>query len=309
MADMWDLGRLQAVHAVAVHGSISRAAAALGYTPSAVSQQIAKLERETRVELLERSPGRVALTPAALVLAEAAREVLAVLERAGTRLEQQRDRPFGRFTVAGFPTAVRGLLPAVLGDLAAYPDLECRLLEGDPHRVLESVEAGEADLGVIHDWHNTPLKAPASLIVREIGRDVADLLLPEGHPLAGRDRLEAAELLGERWISQRPGTMCHDWLVRTFDELGAGPDIRFVVEEFQSQAGLVAAGMGVAFAPRLGRGPLPAGVRSAQLAPEPWRTVFAVWRVSADGRPAIEAAVRSMRDRWPVAAGSGGTPT
>lgn len=284
---------------MAVHGSISRAAAALGYTPSAVSQQIAKLERETRVELLERSPGRVALTPAALVLAEAAREVLAVLERAETRLEQQRDRPSGRLVVAGFPTAVRGLLPAVLGDLGAHPDLECRLLEADPHRVMELVEAGEVDVGVIHDWHNTPLKTPAALIVQEIGRDVGDLLLPESHPLSGKPRLGAAELLGERWISQREGTMCHDWLVRTFDELGATPDIRFQVDEYQSQMELLSAGMGIAFVPRLGRGPLPHNVRRVDLDPEPWRAVYAVWRTSADGRPAITAAVESMCGHWP----------
>lgn len=297
---MWDLGRLQAVHAVAVHGSISRAAAALGYTPSAVSQQIAKLERETRVELLERSPGRVALTPAALVLAEAAREVLAVLERAETRLEQQRDQPAGRLVVAGFPTAVRGLLPAVLADLAAHPDLDCRLLEADPHRVMEAVESGQADVGVIHDWHNTPLKPPASLIVERIGRDVGDLLLPEGHRLAHRDRLHPAELLGERWISQHEGTMCRDWLVRTFDELGATPDIRFEVDEYQSQLELLAAGMGVAVVPRLGRGAVPPGVRCVDLEPEPWRAVFAVWRCSADQRPAILAAVEAMRGRWPA---------
>ena len=296
---MWDLGRLQAVHAVAVHGSISRAAAALGYTPSAVSQQIAKLERETRVELLERSPGRVSLTPAALVLADAAREVLAVLERAETRLEQQRDRPAGRLVVAGFPTAVRGLLPAVLADLAAHPDLECRLLEADPHRVMEAVEAGEADVGVIHDWHNTPLKTPAALIVQEIGRDVGDLLLPERHPLSDKVRLSPAELLGERWISQREGTMCHDWLVRTFDELGTTPDIRYQVDEYQSQLELLSAGMGVAVVPRLGRGALPPGVRRVDLDPEPWRSVFVVWRTSADGRPAIAAAVESMRGHWP----------
>lgn len=92
---MLDLGRLRALHAVAVHGSVGAAAAALGYTPSAVSQQIAKLERETRTTLLERSGRGVRLTDDARQLADTAQQLMSLVEEAEVRLEERRGCPPG----------------------------------------------------------------------------------------------------------------------------------------------------------------------------------------------------------------------
>jgi DNA-binding transcriptional LysR family regulator len=97
---MLDLQRLRALHAVSVHGTVGAAAAALGYTPSAVSQQIAKLERETRTVLLERQGRGVRLTEHARHLADTAQELLAIVERAETELEERRGVPAGRLTIA-----------------------------------------------------------------------------------------------------------------------------------------------------------------------------------------------------------------
>ncbi|MFD9069697.1 LysR family transcriptional regulator, partial [Streptomyces lasiicapitis] len=131
---MLDLARLRALHAVAVHGTVGAAADALGYTPSAVSQQIAKLERETRTKLLERQGRGVALTDEAVRLADAARELLAIVERAETDLEERRGVPAGRLTVVAFASAARGLLPGTLAELARrHPALDARLTEVEPH--------------------------------------------------------------------------------------------------------------------------------------------------------------------------------
>ncbi|MFC1418882.1 LysR family transcriptional regulator [Streptacidiphilus cavernicola] len=307
---MLNLSRLQALQAVATHGSITGASAALGYTPSAVSQQIAKLERETRTELLERQGGRIFLTPAAHVLVGAARDVLFTLEQAEARLEEQRATPAGRLLMAGFPTACHGLLPAVLAALAEHRELDSRLVEADPHHVLELVVAGEADLGVVHDWHNTPLVLPASLSRARIGVDVADVLLPAGHRLSALVVLSPADLADERWISQQPGSMCHDWLQRTFAEEGVEPRIGYSVGEYQSQMALLAAGLGVALVPRLGRGLVPEGVQVAALHPRPWRRIWAVWRTPMSDRPAVRAALAALTDQWAAqgsAEPSGGT--
>lgn len=140
---MFDLNRLRALRAVATHGSVTGAAAALGYTPSAVSQQIAKLERETGSQLLDRQGGKVALTPAAWLLAEATDEVVAVLERTRSRLEEQRDQPTGRLMLAAFPTACRGFAAAALAGVATrHHALDCRLLESDPNRAISLVVRG-----------------------------------------------------------------------------------------------------------------------------------------------------------------------
>src|SRR5213076_2018870 len=154
---------------------------ALGYTPSAVSQQIAKLERETRTALLEREGRGVRLTDEALQLAETARELMAIMERAETGLEERRGVPAGRLTIAAFASAARGLLPGALADLAArHPALDTRLSEVDPHLSVDLVAKGAVDLVVAHDWDIAPLPAPAGVEQAVIGDDLCDLVVPAG---------------------------------------------------------------------------------------------------------------------------------
>ncbi|RLV09845.1 LysR family transcriptional regulator [Streptomyces griseocarneus] len=293
---MLDINRLRALHAVAVHGSISGAAAALGFTPSAVSQQIAKLERETRTALLDRHARHVTLTPAAEALAETARQVVALLEQAETGLEAQRRTPRGTLRLAAFPTACRSLVPGMLAELARqYDELDCRLVEADPSHALGLVTEGEVDMAIVHDWHNVSLVVPSALATYEIGEDVGDVLVHENHPMADRRGLTLDDLLDQRWISHSPGAMCHSWLERTFTDRGLRPDIAYYVEEFQSQIALVAAGVGAAVVPRLGRGPLPPDVRAIPLDPGPHRKIYAVWRRQTGSRPSVRAALSLLR--------------
>ncbi|GGZ57514.1 LysR family transcriptional regulator [Streptomyces inusitatus] len=298
-AGMLDLGRLRALHAVSVHGSVAAAATALGYTPSAVSQQITKLERETRTTLLERRGRGIALTDEARHLAATAQELLVIVERAEVRLEERRGRPTGRLTIAAFSSAARGLLPGVLAELGRlHPGLDARLTEVDPHLSVDLVVRGMTDLAVAHDWDIAPLPAPDGVEQVRIGDDLCDLLLPEGHRLVGRGAVRREELAGERWISQPPGTVCHDWLLRTLRSVGCEPDLVHLAEDNHTQLALVAAGLGIAVIPRMGRGPLPAGVVAVELDPVPRRRVYALWRVGASRRPSIVAAVRVMREMY-----------
>ncbi|MEV5337586.1 LysR family transcriptional regulator [Streptomyces sp. NPDC052676] len=297
---MLDLQRLRALHAVSVHGSVGAAAAALGYTPSAVSQQIAKLERETRTALLEREGRGVRLTPEAHRLVATAEQLLAIVERAETELEQRRGIPAGRLTIAAFASAARGLMPGVLADLAArHPALDARLTEADPHVTVGMVAKGAVDLAVVHDWDIAPLPVPPGVEQAVIGEDRCTLLVPEGHPFAGRERVRREELGDERWVCQPPGRVCHDWLVRTLRAAGHEPDIVHQADENPTLVALVAAGLGVTVIPRLGRGPLPAGVAEVPLDPTPVRRLYALWRTGAAGRPAIAETVRTLRDHWP----------
>lgn len=298
---MLDLARLRALHAVSVHGTVGAAAAALGYTPSAVSQQIAKLERETRTTLLERRGRGVALTDQALHLADAARELMAVIERAETELEERRGVPAGRVTIASFASAARGLLPAVLADLARrHPALDTRLCEIDPHLSVGLVAKGALDLAVVHDWDVVPMVTPPGVERAVIGDDTCDLVVPAGHRLAGRTSVRRRELTGERWICQPPGRVCHDWLLRTLRDAGCEPpDIAHQAEENPTLVALVAAGLGVALIPRLGRGPVPEGAVAVPLDPLPVRRLYALWRAGTSRRPAIAETVRALKAHWP----------
>ncbi|GGX64309.1 LysR family transcriptional regulator [Streptomyces minutiscleroticus] len=297
---MLDLHRLRALHAVSVHGTVGAAAAALGYTPSAVSQQIAKLERETRTVLLERQGRGVRLTDQAQHLAATAQELLAIVERAETELEERRGLPAGRLTIAAFASAARGLLPGVLADLAVrHPALDTRMTEIDPHLSVDLVAKGAVDLAVAHDWDIAPLPAPPGVDQAPIGDDPCDLLVPEGHPFAGRPSVRREDLRDQRWICQPPGRVCHDWLVRTLREAGCEPDIVHQADENPTLIALVAAGLGIALLPRLGRGPLPAGVVEVPLEPVPVRHLYALWRTGAARRPAIAETVATLRAHWP----------
>jgi len=303
---MLDLARLRALHAVYTHGSVGAAATALGYTPSAVSQQIAKLERETGTVLLERQGRGVALTDAAHLLVSTAQKLMAIVESAEVALEEQRGRPGGQLTVAAFPTAACGLLPPVLARLAReHPALDLRLTEVDSRQSVDLVARGVVDLAVAHDWDITPLPAPEGVEREVIGDDRCDVLLPAGHRLAGRASLSRADVARERWICQPPGSMCHAWLVRTLREAGTEPDMAFQSGEYATHVALVAAGLGIALVPRLGRGPLPEGVVVVPLVPAPVRSLYAVWRVGAARRPSIAVAVEMLRERWESASADG----
>ena len=290
---MIDLGRLRALHAVASYGTVLAAGDALHCTPSAVSQQLAKLERETGATLIEKDGRRLRLTEAGLMLAAHAERVLAAVDEAEAALAAHRDTVVGRLTVAAFATACRALLPYALHRLESeHPQLSTGLIEVNPHQGLEMLHRGHADLAVLDDWPEAALRYPDGITRTELGHDVADLLVPEGHRLAGTTTLAGLEK--ERWIATHAGDICHEWLIRVLP--GVRPD--FHVGEFATQLTLIAAGLGVAVIPRLARPPLPDGVRVVRVVPEPARQVVIAWREASAARPVIAAAVQALRESW-----------
>lgn len=293
---MIDVGRLRALDAVASYGTVLAASAALHCTPSAVSQQLGKLERETGTTLVEKDGRRLRLTAAGEVLAHHAARVLAALDEAESALAAQRDTVTGRVTVAAFATACRGLMPHALHRLAAdYPELRTGLVEGDPHSGLDRLQRGHVDLAVLDDWPEVALTFPPGITSTELGLDTADLVVPTGHRLATSPApVHRDQLHGERWIAAPPGAICYEWLMRVLP--GVEPD--FLVGEFETQLTLVAAGLGVAMLPRLARPTLPAGVVTVAVSPRPTRRVTVAWREASAARPAIAATLAALRESW-----------
>ncbi len=291
---MIDLGRLRALHAVASYKTVLAAGQALHRTPSAVSQQLAKLERETGATLVEKDGRRLRLTEAGQILARHAEKVLATVDEAEAALAAHRDTVIGRLTVAAFATACRALLPYALHRLASeHPQLSTGLIEVNPHEGLESLHRGHVDLAVLDDWPEVALRYPAGITPVELGWDVADLIVPSGHRFGATVAL--SRLRGERWIAAKPGDICHEWLLRVLP--GVQPD--FHVGEFETQQTLIAAGLGIAVIPRLARpAALPEGVRVVRLTPEPKRRVVMAWREASAARPAIRAAEEALRESW-----------
>ncbi|HEX6336088.1 MAG TPA: LysR family transcriptional regulator [Jiangellaceae bacterium] len=293
---MLDVERLRALHAVAKHGSVRGAAEALHVTTSAVSQQVAKLERETGQVMLERHGRGVRLTDAARLLAEHADRILSMVEQAASDLEAIRGAAVGELSIGAFPTAARGLLPPALRALdESQPQLHVRLREMEPHEAVPLVERGRYDMAIVQDWFNVPLAIPEGLAKAPILDDQADIALPAGHPLASRDRVDLDELSGEPWIGQSPGAICRDWLIHTLRSRGFEPHLAHMADEYATQLALVAAGLGIAVLPRLGRCDVPTEVTIVQVTPALTRHVYAIWRQEAARRPAIRVTVDALR--------------
>jgi DNA-binding transcriptional LysR family regulator len=290
------LERLRVLHAVAAAGSVVGAAQALHVTTSAVSQQIARLEREVGQPLVERHGRGIRLTGAGVVLAGHAGDLLDHAERVSAALDALRGAVTGRLTVAAFATAARGLLPGALAALrAAYPSLVVSLAEQEPHEAVPLLVRGRLDVAVVQDWAEEPLVVPAGLVRRHLVDDPFDVALPSAHPLAARSSVALAELADVDWVGWSSGQICHDWLVVTLRGLGAVPRIAHTASEHATQVALVRAGLGAAVIPRLGRDPAPSGVRFVPLSPQPARQVFALWRESTAARPSVVALVDQLQ--------------
>ncbi|MGR8011786.1 LysR family transcriptional regulator [Streptomyces hypolithicus] len=292
---MLNLERLRTLDALARHGSISGAAEGLHVTTSAVSQQMAKLEREVGQPLLAKNGRGVRLTDAGRLLADHAARILSHVELAQSDIEAQSGRVVGDLAVAAFPTAARGLLPPALSALRdGHPHLRVQMREMEPDDAVRGVVRGDFDLAVVLDWYNKPLSMPDGLAKQELLHDPADVAMPAGHPLAGRAAVDLEEFADDDWVTWAEGEFCHEWLMFTLRGKGFEPRIAHVAEEHATQLALVAEGLGVCVAPRLGRGPVPDGVRVVPVRHAMRRHVYAVWRADADRRPSIRAAVDAL---------------
>ncbi|MDJ0384892.1 LysR family transcriptional regulator [Streptomyces sp. G-G2] len=294
---MLNLERLRTLDALARHGSVSGAAGGLHVTTSAVSQQMAKLEREVGQPLLAKNGRGIRLTDAGRLLADHAARIISQVELAQSDVEAQRGRAVGDLRIGAFPTAMRGLLPGALTSLrAGHPELRVRVTEREPEQSMLAVVRGDLDLAVAIDWHNRRMPVPVELSRTHLLDDSVDIAMPAGHPLADRGRISLADFAEEDWISWNEGQFCHEWLVFTLRGLGVEPRIAHIAEEHHTQLAFVEAGLGVCVAPRLGRGPVPSGVRLLPVSDSLRRHVYVVWRADADRRPSIRAAVAALRE-------------
>src|SRR5487761_396674 len=271
---MIDLVALDALRAVGTHGSVVAAADALGFTPSAVSQQVKRLEKQTGVPLLERVGRGVMLTRHGRHLVEQGTRLLDDLEELQSGLHQQAGTVAGHVRLTSFSTAMRGLVaPALPRVLAAHPDLRVSLTEREPWDTVSLISAGQADLGVVHSWGDVPLPVPGHLARTTLTRDLA----------------------GEDWVGTPEGTICRQWLLRMYDGTGRLPRIAHVSMEFDSHLALVRAGLGIALIPRLGRAPLGPGLTAVPVTdPVPSREIVALHRASMSDSPAIAALLRAL---------------
>jgi DNA-binding transcriptional LysR family regulator len=274
---MMDVRRLRLLLELTRRGTITAVASALDYTPSAVSQQLAALEREAGVPLLERTGRRVALTPAGLLLAQYAESVLATLEEASAALASTRSALTGPLRVGAFPSAARTMLPPALVTLGReHPRLELMVTELDPAAVPDALRAGTLDVAITSAYDYVPAEPDPAVDTEPLLDEVVYLATaadgPDGagRPDGGEDKLTAIEDCRDAsWIAGSPGTVCHAMLTRLCQAHGFTPRVRHHADDFATVLALVAAGQGVSLVPQLGIVPQlgPAGGQSVTLTP------------------------------------------
>jgi DNA-binding transcriptional LysR family regulator len=319
---MLDIRRLRMLHEFAARGSIARTAEALGYTPSAVSQQLAVLEREAGTPLLDRTARSAGLTAAGRRLAVHAERILAMVEEAESDLSAQAAQPSGRVVVTAFPSAAVAFAPALARSLRAHPKLSLLLREADPAEGLQLVRSGEVEAAIVDDWTGRLSALVASppghasmdgagvgdgagadhgqgvLSYYHLVRDPLVLVVARDHPAANPDLpVDLRALRNEPWLAAPSGEPSRQATDRLLAAVGLTPPVPSEFEGLGTVANLVARGLGIAIMPRLAVGAyerrlvvreLPAGLDLA-------RDVFAVARTASVARPSVAVIVSALR--------------
>jgi DNA-binding transcriptional LysR family regulator len=307
---MLSVARLRVLREVAYRGSLSAAAHELSYTQSAVSQQIAALEAEAGIALLERHPRGVSLTAAGQTLVGHAEAILARLDAADGALAAIRGLRGGRLRMASFPSAGATLMPLAIASFrASYPGVELTLAEGEPEEIAPRLRAGELDLALLFEFEGEQTALSGDETLLELFEDPLYLALPREHELARRRALRLAELSGEPWVQTSRTSACARHVVRLCHAAGFEPNVSFESDDYQTVQGLVAAGVGVALIPALALPAVRPDVVVRELSPAPpVRRVIAAAPASARLIPAattmlgiLEQEAARLKDSGPPA--------
>lgn len=296
---MFSPDHLATLKAVVEEGTVLAAADRLRLSPSAVSQQLARLQKEVGQPVLVRQGRGLVPTDAAEILVQVASEMQYLEETARAELDRLGEDVAGPLTLASFPTALVGLLaPAAEILIDRHPALRLTFRELEADLSLEPLRRNEIDVAIVHDWTDHHFALPEGLRAEVLGLDLVDLIAPADHGLdVGEDGVAPDSLDGQSWIDDTPGVFS-EWLLTALHARGLDYRIAAQVDHYPGKLALVAAGVGIGLVPRLGRPELPEGIVALQLRQPPTRRVMVVHREASLRRPAVEAAVAAVREVW-----------
>ena len=287
---MLDLRRLRLLRELKRRGTIAAVAEALSYSPSAVSQQLSTLEKETGVTLLEPAGRRVRLTTQAELLVEHAGRLLEDMERAEAALARSLEDTVGTLRVAAFQTAVLTLAPRTLLRLAEqHPGLRVEVAELEPEVALPALVSGEFDLVLGEEYPGRPLRRPRETERHDLFTDELRLATPTSWQKRSLDALAQ-----QPFVLEPPGTTAYEWSVATCRHVGFEPDVRYVSTDLQIHLTLVEHGLAAALVPDLSGAAARPGVTVRRLPNRPQRLVFAAVRRGAVHHPTVQAFVGAL---------------
>lgn len=287
-----DVARMRLLREVGLRGSIAGAARAVGLTPSAVSQQLAALEREAGTSLVDRSPRGVVLTGAGRLLADRAGELLDVLSAARADLDQLTGSVGGEVAVAAVASAAASFVSdAVCALRAAHPGIAVSVIAAEPSWSLDLLLAGDVDVAVVDEYDGVPLALPEACLVTDLAVDPLVVVLPNG----ARGTRRLAELSSWDWVMPPEDAACGRAVRSACRSAGFEPRVRWETDDMLLLARAVADGHGVAVLPRRSVATQVAGVRVVELRdPALTRRLVAVARTSVAARPAVREVVAAV---------------
>ncbi|WP_190143541.1 LysR family transcriptional regulator [Streptomyces glebosus] len=286
--------RLRVFAAVARFGSVSEAAAALHITGPAVSQHVRKLEKEVQCQLVERDGRGIRLTSAGHILAGSAHIMVSTLADAERDLANLHGLVAGPLRIGGVASVLRTLVPDVLHRLIErHPRLEPSLRDGEAVDMIPMLQARQLDAVVTESWDHHPAHLPPGVRTTLLMHEDAQLAVPEGHPLAGREFVALDELQGELWTSCPAGSDAHEALRQLLRAHEVEAEVRYCVSDYATQLHLVAAGLAVTLVPRVVRASAPSSVRFVPCRPTVSRSVLVATGTEAE-TPRVRAFLAEM---------------
>ena len=293
---MLDVRRIRVLQEVVARESFSGAADSLHLSQSAVSQQVASLEREVGVPLLERTTDGPKLTAAGEALMEHGDAVLCRLEEAERELAQIAGLEGGRLRLACFPTASATLMTRALSIFRGrFPNVELEFTEAEPEDAFPGLRRGDFDLAVVFDYPAFPLDFSRDVEAEMVYEEPMRVALPPGHPLAAAKSIRISDLADEDWLCGALPSSCRFQVISLCREAGFEPRITFQSEDYGVIKGFVAGGLGVSILPELA-GDHPGVELRPVRGQKPIRRVWAVTRASDVRSPAAEQMLGVIRE-------------
>lgn len=289
MVAMLDIRKLRLLHELRMRGTVAAVAAALSYSPSSVSQQLAALEREIGAVLLVKSGRRLRFTPQGELLAQRAAQLLDALEAAESDIAGSNADVAGIVRVAVFQSAAHAILPGAIAALARdHPALRVEVTEREPEQGLFEVSARDFDLAVAEQYPGSTRPLRADLDRSELAADGIHLAV-SADPGA---RVRAAELSSAAdlpWVLEPVGTVSRTWAVQLCRRAGFEPDVRFETADLVTHIRLIASGNAVGLLPGLVWAGGRPEVDLLPLPDAPHRTIFTSARRAAAASPGVVA--------------------
>lgn len=275
--------------------SFAEAARRLGYTGSAVSQQISNLERQVKTPLFERDAHGIRATPAAELVAARSSTALGALQALEDDIGLLLDGAIGRLRLGSFPTVSERLLPAALSSFkATRPSIDVHLDEAEPQELIPLLESREIDVALVYRYNLVPKAWPRTVTTHGVVSE--DLLVVRaGEPTGGEPGETAlGDLAGETWISTREGTAGAAVLRHLCRAGGFEPSVSYRSNNYGVIQGLVRADLGIALVPALGYRPGP-GLTASRISGSPAYREVLVACAPTSPRTVVDAFVGSVR--------------